>query len=217
MLMSDRIILIHNPRLFSSDLLNYLRVHHPGMTVLETAQELMEALKDFSGVIILNSFPEQFHQVLEMSDAAKVSVICSVPLGERETYRNGLRFVNGIFRISDHGDPELYIEGPENQTEKSLAGIFKKCRITTVDREDLDLMAAELILRPMIVSLISGRLMIEGERSLLSDSLKAMAISTYSIEIALARDALRYNRFSSDSFSDIERKIREVWNDLSNY
>ncbi len=215
--MNENIILIHNPGFFSNDIYDYLKKRHHNLKVLTSEQELIAIMNDFSGTIIINSFPDLYLKVLESADPQSVRVICCAPVGRRDTLTGGLHVVNGIFRILNNGDAEFLTEKTGTDSEFLIMKIFGKIRLTEVDSADIDLLAAELILRPMVLSLITGRLLMEGEKSLLSEPMKEMALPVYSNDIVLARDAIRFNPFSSDCFKDIERKVKEVWNDLSNY
>lgn len=217
MKMRENIILIHNAALFSHDLYDYLKEKHANIKVLNSEGELIEMMKDFSGTIIINSFPDKYRWILESADPGSVKVLCCVPVGNRDPLKNGLPVVSGIFRFLNNGDAEFLTEKTGIDSESLIREIFGEIRLTEVDKDDINLLAAELIIRPMVLSLITGRLLMEGEKALISEPMKEMALPVYSRDIGLARDAIRFNPFSSDCFTDIERKLREVWNDLSNY
>ena len=210
--------MIQESRFFSGNAQKLLREREIDHDLVEAPHHINDEKSQQFMTIILNSFPDQYHDEINKLKALNIRVFCLAPVGMRKKYREGITSVEVILKEENSGSMRAYVsESAQVEDIDAFKIIFPEVEVDIINQEDLELMCAESIIRPMIISLLTGRMKMDSSRPLMSDLQMQAALTQVDPEIGYARDAIRYNPYSSEAFSDVERKLKEVWNDLSNY
>ena len=191
----------------------------PGIHIMKDSSEITK--DSVPEIILLNGFPDKHYPAISKSLGKDATVINFIPAGRH--YRKidyGIRHAECIYGHDDRGTTTIFLLGEEEKGEDEysiLGTIFPETPINKIIQDDLELMAADLILRPLIAGMVIGRMRADAESPYFSGLIVSAGISPLSENIGYIRDAIRYNHYSSSAFGEIEKSLKKTWNDLSNY
>lgn len=219
MVMPSKIVLIQDDEFSGSLLCDEILSRMPQIPVLKDSFEI--SADDAPEIILLNGFPDKHYPEILKTIGNRSLVINFIPAGR--TYgkvNHGFRHLECLYGLNDRGVRTIYLlmNMEAGQPGKDILGtIFPDIPLTELISEDLELMAADLILRPLIAVLVAGRITTDSGSPYFSKRIISAGISPASERIGFIRDTIRYNPYSSTAFQEIEKSFKRTWNDLSNY
>lgn len=215
----SKIVLIQDNEFSGSRLSEEIVSRIPQIPVLEGSFEIKP--EDAPEITLLNGFPDKHYPVISKKWGNRTMVINFIPAGRtfgKENY--GFRHIECLYGPDDRGTTSIFLlgyEDPLKHGEEIIKTIFPESPMNSVIMEDLELMVADLILRPLVTALVVGRIKADSESTYFSRKIISAGISPASQDIGFIRDAIRYNPYASATFLEIENSLKKTWNDLSNY
>jgi hypothetical protein len=212
------LILVRDIEFAGSGLEAFISEKYPGIQIVENLSQVDSDNNRFA--ILLNGFPDKHYPEIKHHINEDTIVIDFLPVGRNymEAGR-GLRHIECIFGTDDRGKISLFVlEGSKvSDPEAVLHELFPEVPVSFVDRNDLELMASDKILRPLIARLMLGNMPGDRDFAYFTEALLRSSIHSNAHNISFIRDAIRHNPFSSSAFNEIEKMLKKTWNDLSFY
>lgn len=215
----SKIVLIQDNEFSGSRLSEEIVSRMPQIPVLEDSFEIEP--EDVPEIILLNGFPDKHYPVISKTCGNRTMVINFIPAGRTYGKGNyGFTHLECLYGPDDRGTTTIFLLGigePHILGEEIIEKIFPETPLNAVIKEDLELMVADLILRPLIAGLVMGRIKADSGSTYFSRKIISAGISPASDNIGFVRDTIRYNPYASATFLEIENSLKKTWNDLSNY